>query len=91
LGVLEEKKHSLLSKILLFKSRARTYKTWATPDERWDGGEIKLGSRQVSAVDGQHKAKQLKHENHKMMRQLFMQGTVFWLLTYMKGAARKKI
>jgi len=42
------------------------------------GREIgwKLGSRQVSAVDGQHKAKQLKHEDHKMMRQLFMQSTV---------------
>jgi len=36
-----------------------------------------LGSRHVSAVDGPHKAKQLKHKDHKMMRQLFMQGTVF--------------
>ena len=41
-----------------------------------DGGESKLGGRQVAAVDGPHRAKQLNYENHKMMQQLFMQGTV---------------
>jgi len=76
LGVLEEKKHALRSKILCSALERILEKTWATSDERWNGGESKLGSRQVSAVDGLHKAKQLKHEDHKMMRQLFMQGTV---------------
>ena len=69
LCVLEEKKHSLSSKILC----SSLERVLNTPDERCNGGESKLGSRQVVAVDGLHKAKQLNYENHKMMRQLFMQ------------------
>ena len=71
LGVLEEKRRFLSSEIL-----CSSLECVNTPDERWNGGESKLGSLQVSAVDGSHRAKQLKHEDHKMMRQLFMQGTV---------------
>jgi hypothetical protein len=69
----------------LFKSQARTKKTWATPDER---GESKLGSRQVSAVDGLHKAKQFKR---KMMRQLFMQDTVMLRNVWKKSSLSTRI
>ena len=65
LGILEEKKHSVSFKILCSSLEC----VLKTPEKRWDGGESKLGSRQVAAVDGPHKAKQLKHEDHKMMRQ----------------------
>ena len=43
LGILEEKKHSVSSKILC----SSLERILDTPEERWDGGESKLGSQQV--------------------------------------------